>query len=75
MKREKPKMNFDLKLLRLQNCRKPKPAEAAHPTVHDNQKVKSKCYVLVEIKLRPMHTHVGEEDTGQGCHDWQWDRS
>jgi len=32
-KREKPRMNFVLKLFRLQNWRSPRPAEAAYPTV------------------------------------------
>ena len=30
MKKEKPNMNFVLKLFKLQNWRKPRPAEAAH---------------------------------------------
>lgn len=37
MKRENPKINFDLKLLRLQNWRKPKPAEAAQPEIKNRK--------------------------------------
>lgn len=33
MKKEKPKINFVLKLLRLQYCSKPRPAEAVHKHV------------------------------------------
>lgn len=38
MKREKPSMNLVLKLLRLQNWRKLRPAEAAHRKVHYHNK-------------------------------------
>ena len=33
MKMEKPRMNFVLKLLRLQNWRKPSPEETAHNVI------------------------------------------
>ena len=34
MKKEKPNMNFVLKLFKLQNWRKPRPAEAAHNIIN-----------------------------------------
>nr|GMD07207.1 hypothetical protein Iba_chr06cCG4990 [Ipomoea batatas]GMD08773.1 hypothetical protein Iba_chr06dCG1750 [Ipomoea batatas] len=75
MKNENPRMNFVLKLLRLQNWSKPRPAEAACQTEHNRIMNHETQAVFVSdrsvIRLDYL-THEGEQDAVESSHDWQW---
>lgn len=63
MKNEKPNINFVLKLFRLQNCSRPRPAEAV---ISMNENVANSIITAVEknknkIKFYTL-THQGKQD-------------
>lgn len=82
MKNENPKINFVLKLFRLQNWRKPKPAEAAHNvmlllthvTIHfvltGEKNIEHDVRIMGSQSEIDIHTNIAEEHTVQSCYNW-----